>query len=233
MKQIKQVAMKFVMFLICCVIILPASAANMSNPSKVQPLQLNAVEHYIAVSTSVESIKINNKDVTYYFGDGFTVVEEHTGYYLIQYNGSFSWITVNGTPIETAAIPVVSPAVTVPTAWSTIIDTGYVSFDVGGLPLSVVGGLIGGAIGGLVTGGAGAIISAVSGALIGMFLNGVFPNDYWLTVRFCSKVRIIQIDPTIGEYIDTCEVYGGPSSNKKQKSLYYNSDRYERPIDGY
>lgn len=189
----------------------------------VTPANYKSVAAKIAAAQEETVISQPDGDIHYYWGEDFFVVHDNSGYYLVEINEDFTHFYVNGKryDISTNEAAVDIASVTFPTAWITIADTNN-SFDVGGLPCSVVGGLVGGVVG-------GAVGSAVAGAVAGMFLGGIFPIDYKITVLFLKKSRIAEPGvPTIMEYYERVAVYGGPSSNLYQTELYYNTRTYIR-----
>lgn len=231
MRQIKKLVPKLVSILLCCSMILPVSAAEPPKEAKSKPLSESAVAEYIAAASETRVTKLNGETVIYYLGDGFGVAKDSSGYYLVEYGTDPFWISVNGQMLETRSEPVSSPMIDLPTDWSTIIDTGYQSVDVGDLSYSAAALAVEFAVSTLVPGGV-AIAAILSQGITALGYK-LLPNGYFITFRFCSKVRVIEIGPTIGEYDDTLTVYLGPGNDKYQNLLIDNHDVYEKPIDGY
>ena len=198
--------------------------------SLVQPVEYQNVVKQIMEAQEETIISQGTGDIHYYWNDNSFVVKDSNGYYFVEINDAFTQFTVNGK--EFAITRTINSTnnygITFPTAWSTLYDTSN-TFDVGGLPFSVLGGLIGSAVGALFTREVvGAIVGSVVGALAGMFLNGVFPVDYKITVELLKKYRVFEPGrPTIFEYYEEIGVYGGPSNNLYQDELYYNASTYK------
>ena len=229
MKQIKKFVPKVVALLLCCALILPVSAAGLPEEGEVLPLSYNAVAEYISAATETRVGEVNGETVTYYFGDGFGVAMDSTGYYLAEFGTDPFWISINGRMLDTFSQPILSPRIDLPSDWTTIIDTGYQSVDVSGLGVAAASLAVQGF---MLAYGLGAYTGIVDLAItqIGFEL---FPSGYYLTFCFVSKVRIIEISPTIGEYDDTLIVYWGPENDKFANLLVDHHDTYEKPIDGY
>ena len=231
MKQIKKFVPKIVALLLCCAMILPVSAAGLPEEGEVLPLPYSAVAEYIADATETRVEEINGETVTYYFGDGIGVAMDSTGYYLAEFGTDPFWISINGRMLDTFTQPIYSPRIDLPTDWSTIIDTGYQSVDIAGLSFTAAGLAVEAAI--AVFAPYAAPMGTAISAAIELLGYSAVPDGYYATFRFVSKVRIIEISPTIGEYDDALTVYLGPSNNLYKTKLIDNHDVYEKPIDGY
>lgn len=221
----------------------PVLAANIQKKSEVTLSLVTAakyqdVEDKIAVAHETTVVPQETGNIYYYWGNNSFVVKDSNGYYFVEYNDTFTQFSVNGKifnasgklfEVSREGNEESTLAITYPTSWSTMYDTNN-SFDVGGLPHSVVGGLIGAAVGTLApSGGISTIVGTVVGALAGMFLGGVFPIDYKITVKLYKRYRILEPSmPTVIEYYERTAVYGGPSDNLYESELYYNTDTYTR-----
>ena len=70
-------------------------------------------------------------------------------------------------------------------------------------------------------------IGVVVGSVAGVLIGGVFPVDYKLTVSFNRKSRILApLYPTVVEFQERANVYGGPSRNLYQRCFYSNTCNY-------
>lgn len=200
----------------------------------VLPVEYEQVATKIAAAQEETVVKQGTDDIHYYWNTDSFVVKDSSGYYSVEINESFTQFVVNGktfdiTKSENNVEGTSVAAVTYPTPWSTMHDTTN-TFDVGGLPYSVVGGLIGTAIGTMLPGGAiSAIGGNVVGALAGMFIGGIFPSDYNITVKFLQRYRFLEpTQPTVMEFYERTAVYGGPSNNLYKTQLYYDTNTYTR-----
>lgn len=229
MRQIKKLVPKLVSILLCCSMIFPVSAAEPPEEAKVKPLSESAVAEYIAAATETHVAEVNGEIVTYYFGDGFGVAKDSTGYYLARYGTGPFWISINGRMLDVDTGYLASPSIEVPTDWMTFLDTGYQSVDVAGLTATAATLAVQAY---MISKGCAKYIGLAATA-IGGLKEALFPDGYYITFRFCSKVRIIEIGPSIGEYDDTFTLYAGPGDDKYQNLLVDNHDVYEKPIDGW
>ena len=195
----------------------------------VSPIDFQAVESKIATAQSETVIHNEFGNVHYYWGENSFVVQDSSGYYLVEIDEDFNQFYVNGKAFDITRAK--ANEVTYPSDWVVLYDT-ETTFDVGNLPHSVVGGLLGSAIGGLFSGGTAAVVGAVSGALIGAFAGGVFPADYNLTVVFYMRYRVLEPGPpVILEYYESLGVYCGPTRNLYEMTLFYDNNTYERSYE--
>lgn len=238
MKQLK----KFLSLILSIAILFavgmqPVLASNVyketvETEASVQPVGYRQVAMKMAVAESETVVKQNTGDIHYYWGENYFVVQDENGYYFVEIDDGFSYFIVNGKTFSIeeskSAASIAAKAVTSNSKnWSTAYDINT-TFDVGGLPHSVVGGLIGGAIGTLVPGPVlSTVIGAVLGTLIGTFLTGVFPVDYKLTVQYLKRLRTLELAlPTVIEFYERTAIYGGPNRNLYETTLHYSTRTY-------
>lgn len=229
-KKVRRHITKLIAAALCFSLIIPASAATQqSNNTGVQPLTESDVSAYIQAATRTRTEVLNGETVTYYFGENFGVAKDSTGYYLAQCEGSPIRLSVNGRELETKMLPVASPRIDLPTAWSTVVDTGRLSVDIAGLTVTAAGLAIELYMSTAIPGGgvAGSIISTA----ISQLGYTVLPDGYYATVRFVSKYRIIKIHPSIAEYDDTLTIHMGPGNNKLKHLLVNNHSNYEKRLE--
>lgn len=243
MKSKRYISMIMSFIVLFTIVTQPVSAANLQKRpeeavSTVKAIQYQDVSDKIAAAHKTTVVHRATGDIYYYWGTNSFVVEDNNGYYFVEFNDALSQFSVNGKLFNISGVLIDSSrgvgrentlAITYPTPWTTVYDISN-SFDVGGLPHSVVGGLIGAAVGTLVpSGGISTIVGTVVGALAGMFLSGVFPMDYKITVMLYKKVRTLEPGiPTVMQFYERTAVYGGPSNNLYETRLYYNTDTYTR-----
>ena len=237
MKYKRFISMMMSLLMLFTIVFQPALAADIKEiDSIVAAVKYQSVADKIAVAHETTIVPQKTGNIYYYWGDNSFVVKDNSGYYFVEYNEDFTQFSVNGKTFDISGklfdVTVEGTerstlAVTYPTAWTTMYDTNN-SFDVGGLPHSVVGGLIGAAVGTLTpAGGVSTIVGTVVGALGGMFLGGVFPIDYKITVMLYKRFRILEpAMPTIVEYYERTAVYGGPSNDLYEDELYYDTRTY-------
>lgn len=220
--------------IIFTMVVQPAVATSIyENPEEevsiVEAVGYQSVATEIAAAQEITVVPQETGNIYYYWGINSFVVKDNSGYYFVEFNKDFTQFEVNGKSFDITKNENRSSALatTFPTAWSTMFDTNN-SFDVGGLPHSVVGGIIGGAIGSLIPGPKLSIaVGTVIGSLAGMFTGGVFPIDYKITVMFYKKVRVLEPGtPTIMEFYERIAIYGGPSNNLRDTELYYDARTY-------
>ena len=200
--------------------------------SIVKPVTYQDVAEEILMSHETTEIHQETGDYYYFWGDNSFVVKDSTGYYFVQYSEDFTQFSVNGKTFNRAFNAVLNEneatpfEATYPSDWYIVYNTNN-TFDVGGLPHSVVGGLIGSAVGSLIpSGGLSTMVGAVVGALGGMFLSGVFPVDYKITVMALKQFRILSVGPAEIEYYEREVVYGGPAAQLQSTTLYFDSRSY-------
>ncbi len=159
--------------------------------SAISPVDYQYVAAEIAAAQDETVIQQMSEDIHYYWSTNSFVVQDGSGYYLVEFDKNNDLFYVNGKPFRITisttsnAIPKSGNSSGFPTPWVTVIDSKS-SFDVGGLPASVVGGIVGGALGG----GSGAVAGAVICAVAGMLIDGVFPIDYNLTVTHLKSLMV-------------------------------------------
>lgn len=197
----------------------------------VAPVEYQSVANKISETQKETVIQQGTENIHYYWGTDFFVVGDGNGYYIVNIIDDFTQFTVNGMTFDITVNESVvnTAAITYPTPWTIAVDTNN-SFDVGGLPHSVVGGLIGAAVGSQIpSAGLSTIVGTVLGSLAGMFIGGVFPVDYKLTVKFQKMIRILEPgNPTIIEHHDRVAIYGGPSNNLYATTFCYDTNTYTR-----
>lgn len=200
--------------------------------SIVKPVTYQDVAEEILMSHETTEIHQETGDYYYFWGDNSFVVKDSTGYYFVQYSEDFTQFSVNGKTFNRAFNAVLNEneatpfEATYPSKWYIGYDETYV-FDVGGLPHSVVAGLISGKLASYVSGPiVSALVGAVVGAVGGMFLSGVFPVDYKITVMTLKQFRILSVGPTEIEFYEREVVYGGPAAQPQSTTLYFDSRSY-------
>ena len=212
----------------------PALAANMNESASenrfiVFPMEYQSVAAKIAAAHEETVVQQEEGNIHYYWGINGFVVQDNSGYYFVEINEEATQFTVNGKAFEITKCETATNigAITYSDTWGTMFDINQ-TFDVGGMPLSVVGGLIGSALGSAVpSGGVSTIVGAVLGTLAGTYLNGVFPIDYKLTVIFLKQVRLLVAgNPSVLEYNEEFGVYSGPVNDLYETELYYNTKTY-------
>lgn len=230
MKLKKFLSMMLSVIMLLTAVVQPVLAidGNKQSDAVVEAVGYQSVANKIAVAEEITMVPTEKGNMYYYWGNNSFVVKDNNGYYAVEINEDFTQFVVNGKTFS-IAINENKPSVlagTYATDWVTMYDTNN-TFDVGGMPHSVVGGLIGSAIGSFIPSvGLSTIIGGVLGTLAGTFLGGVFPVDYKITVMLYKRFRYIQMaQPTVIEYYERVAVYGGPANNINT-TLYYNTDTY-------
>ena len=212
--------------------ILATNAENSANSATaVSAIDYQSIADKITEAKESFSVPSGDSFFDYYWGSNYFVVHDESGYYYVEHNDDFTLFYVNGIEFNFKLAVYNNHATSFrddyPTQWFTIYNTTD-TYNVGGLPSSVIGGIIGAAIGSLVPGLLlSAIVSIVVGSLASTLIDGKLPLDYKITVRFFKQYRIITLGPPLTiEYYERIGVYGGPSTNLYQSTLYYNTRTY-------
>lgn len=211
---------------------MPASAADVEaeedkNISAVSSVEYETVAAEIAAAQTETTVTQGAETIHYYWGDNSFVVHDDSGYYFVEINENFTQFLVNGKSFEIFSN---TRGISYLVDWYPLHDFEK-TFDVGGLPHSVVGGLIGSAVGSLFSGGTAVVVGAVAGAMAGMFLSGMFPVDYKLTVSFQQMFHILDPNiPVVAEFYEEIHVYGGPSNDLYESELYSDVRTYTETI---
>ena len=207
-----------------------ASAKDLNEKAEVIPAVTPAT--YQTVATRIieaeeeTEIQFRGEEIHYYWGDGFFVAKDDSGYYFVEYNKDFTNIKVNGRPIQ--VIQRASNEITYPTSWVTSVDKTW-TFPLGDLPLSAATGLVISVIGAYISKNMSVTIATSLASTLAVFLvNGFFPGDSKLTVSFLWKYRIIESAlPTIIEHYKEVEIYYGKTNDLFQDLIYGDSETYE------
>ena len=110
-----------------------------------------------------------------------------------------------------------------------VVDEDEKTYDVGGMPVSIVASLIVGSTVIKTTGSVkAAIASAVASAVVAVILGAEFPLDYKITVTYLKEIRIVDPGPlpVVVEYHENVGVYGGPSDDLYETTFHEYDDTW-------
>jgi hypothetical protein len=178
------------------------SFAHEDITNKYGVLERKDIQKYIDNSEFSETVDILGVNVTYYYNDNYTVVDDpENGYFLITRDGED--IFVNNKMVEYREVIIDNDKSYSPYAiddWSHFKTTERY-YNIIGLVPSAIGGLIGGVVGSKIT-------STLLGAIAGLVVGGVFP-EYYVSVRTVEEYRIIDTWNGVVEWRSKVHVYHG------------------------
>ena len=194
-----------------------ATEALPGNSNMLVYLHYDDVADYIKTAIKSECFtEFGVEQVTYYYGDGFIVVDDPNigGYYLIQYNNERTSITVNGVEVlESYSIPATRGATAppAPSGWS-YWGTAPITLSIGGLAVSVAAGVVTGAL-------AGGLAGAVVSFLMSAFGETILPNTACVTVYDHKYVGNIDYTSGIYDMLHITQVYYGTTQQPETEFI--------------
>ena len=199
------------------------------NGAVVPALEYQSVADKIAIAQEKSTVRIGAETVHYYWSENSFVAQDSNGYYYVEINEDFTQFNVNGKAYDitrisnNTGVPIPND-VSYPTEWSTIYDETF-TFDVGELPPSIIAGLVSSVLTGLTKNPYISIaIGAIAESVTAVLIDGLFPTDYVLTVKFYKEIRML--GPIEMEHFDKISIYGGPSSSPYKTTFYFGSEPY-------
>lgn len=202
-----------------------------------RPYTYQEVAAYISDAEFDIVLDIGGTEIHYFYGDGYTVYEEHGRYNLVYYGDDYSEVSINGQPLDVAVIyhkdgDPVRPGVMFRSSFSraspyassswTYMFTDRISITIGGVAVSVAISLI------PVAGLSAAAIKAVSKLIASKAVNNIVPDGKAITIR--DDWYYANLDPWLGtvDYRHDFSVWYGTYSAPYQENVW--GDYYHGPI---
>ena len=165
------------------------------NGAVVPALEYQSVADKIAIAQEKSTVRIGAETVHYYWSENSFVAQDSNGYYYVEINEDFTQFNVNGKAYDITRISN-NTGVPIPNdvSYPTEWSTIYIA------------------------------IGAVAESVTAVLIDGLFPTDYVLTVKFYKEIRML--GPIEMEHFDKISIYGGPSSSPYKTTFYFGSETY-------